>query len=95
MSGVTTNQEEDKKPADQSAHINLKVKGQDGNEVFFRIKRSTQLKKLMNAYCDRQSVELSSIAFLFYGRRLRGDQTPDELEMEIDAMLHQTGGSIS
>ncbi|KAA3486850.1 small ubiquitin-related modifier 1-like [Gossypium australe] len=57
MSGVT-NQEEDKKPADQTAHINLKVKGQDGNEVFFRIKRSTQLKKLMNAYCDRQSLEM-------------------------------------
>ncbi|OMO89341.1 Ubiquitin [Corchorus capsularis] len=90
-------QEEDKKPADQ-AHINLKVKGQDGNEVFFRIKRSTQLKKLMSAYCDRQSVDLSSIAFLFDGRRLRGEQTPDELEMEdgdeIDAMLHQTGGAL-
>ncbi|KAK2989954.1 hypothetical protein RJ640_004117 [Escallonia rubra] len=28
---------------------------QDGNEVFFRMKRSTQLKKLMNAYCERQS----------------------------------------
>ncbi|KAH7864417.1 hypothetical protein Vadar_029383 [Vaccinium darrowii] len=86
--------EEDKKPNDQ--HINLKVKGQDGNEVFFRIKRSTQLKKLMTAYCDRQSVEFNSIAFLFDGRRLRGEQTPDELEMEdgdeIDAMLHQTGG---
>ncbi|KAF6173736.1 hypothetical protein GIB67_042904 [Kingdonia uniflora] len=96
MSGVT-NQEEEKKPNDQSvAHINLKVKGQDGNEVFFRIKRSTQLRKLMNAYCDRQSVEIASIAFLFDGRRLRGEQTPDELEMEdgdeIDAMLHQTGG---
>ncbi|KAL3604917.1 hypothetical protein D5086_005776 [Populus alba] len=91
-------QEEDKKPNDQSAHINLKVKGQDGNEVFFRIKRSTQLKKLMNAYCDRQSVEINSIAFLFDGRRLRGEQTPDELEMEdgdeIDAMLHQTGGAV-
>ncbi|GFZ13469.1 Small ubiquitin-related modifier like [Actinidia chinensis var. chinensis] len=87
-------QEDDKKPTDQ--HINLKVKGQDGNEVFFRIKRSTQLRKLMTAYCDRQSVELSSIAFLFDGRRLRAEQTPDELEMEdgdeIDAMLHQTGG---
>lgn len=72
---------------------------QDGNEVFFRIKRSTQLKKLMNAYCDRQSVEINSIAFLFDGRRLRAEQTPDELEMEdgdeIDAMLHQTGGSVS
>uniref|UniRef100_A0A1D1ZJ33 Small ubiquitin-related modifier n=1 Tax=Anthurium amnicola TaxID=1678845 RepID=A0A1D1ZJ33_9ARAE len=93
-------QEEDKKPADQSsAHINLKVKGQDGNEVFFRIKRSTQLRKLMNAYCDRQSVDFNSIAFLFDGRRLRGEQTPDELEMEdgdeIDAMLHQTGGSLN
>ncbi|KAF7153827.1 hypothetical protein RHSIM_Rhsim01G0255000 [Rhododendron simsii] len=86
--------EEEKKPNEQ--HINLKVKGQDGNEVFFRIKRSTQLRKLMTAYCDRQSVEFNSIAFLFDGRRLRGEQTPDELEMEdgdeIDAMLHQTGG---
>lgn len=52
---------------------------QDGNEVFFRIKRSTQLKKLMNAYCDRQSVEITSIAFLFDGRRLRAEQTPDEV----------------
>ncbi|KAJ4790968.1 Small ubiquitin-related modifier [Rhynchospora pubera] len=90
-------QDEDKKP-DQGAHINLKVKGQDGNEVFFRIKRSTQLRKLMNAYCDRQSVDFNAIAFLFDGRRLRGEQTPDELEMEdgdeIDAMLHQTGGSF-
>ncbi|KAI5674763.1 hypothetical protein M9H77_15127 [Catharanthus roseus] len=79
MSGVT-NQEEDRKPAaDQSGHINLKVKGQDGNEVFFRIKRSTQLKKLMNAYCERVSVDPSSIAFLFDGRRLRMEQTPDEV----------------
>ncbi|KAK4727452.1 hypothetical protein R3W88_032369 [Solanum pinnatisectum] len=97
MSGVAGG-EEDKKPAgDQSGHINLKVKSQDGNEVFFRIKRSTQLKKLMNAYCDRQSVDFNSIAFLFDGRRLRAEQTPDELEMEdgdeIDAMLHQTGGT--
>ncbi|GER54910.1 small ubiquitin-like modifier 2, partial [Striga asiatica] len=89
--------EDDKKPSggDSAVHINLKVKGQDGNEVFFRIKRSTQLKKLMNAYCDRQSQDFNSIAFLFDGRRLRGEQTPDELEMEdgdeIDAMLHQTG----
>lgn len=93
---ASAGQEEEKKPLDQGAHINLKVKGQDGNEVFFRIKRSTQLRKLMNAYCDRQSIDFNSIAFLFDGRRLRGEQTPDELEMEegdeIDAMLHQTGG---
>ncbi|XP_047977388.1 small ubiquitin-related modifier 2-like [Salvia hispanica] len=97
---MSTPGEEDKKPGgDQAGHINLKVKGQDGNEVFFRIKRSTQLKKLMHAYCDRQSVDFNSIAFLFDGRRLRVEQTPDELEMEdgdeIDAMLHQTGGAFA
>lgn len=79
-----------------SFFLNRVLCWQDGNEVFFRIKRSTQLKKLMNAYCDRQSVDMNAIAFLFDGRRLRAEQTPDELEMEdgdeIDAMLHQTGG---
>jgi hypothetical protein len=52
---------------------------QDGNEVFFRIKRSTTLKKLMTAYCDRQSVDLGSIAFLFDGQRLRENQSPEEV----------------
>jgi len=33
----------------------------------------------MNAYCDRQSVDFNSIAFLFDGRRLRAEQTPDEV----------------
>ena len=47
--------------------------------MFFKIKRSTQLKKLMNAYCDRQSVDFNSVAFLFDGRRLRAEQTPDEV----------------
>ncbi|KAH9553617.1 hypothetical protein CY35_08G021200 [Sphagnum magellanicum] len=94
-----TRNEEEKKPLDGAAggaHINLKVKGQDGGEVFFRIKSTATLKKLMHAYCDRQSVDPQSIAFLFDGRRLRAEQTPAELDMEdgdeIDAMLHQTGG---
>ncbi|KAK9671367.1 hypothetical protein RND81_12G025200 [Saponaria officinalis] len=73
------------------AHINLKVKGHDGNKVLFRA-----LKKLMNAYCDRESVDPNFIPFLFDGRRLCADQTPDELEIEDDdelvAMQHQTEG---
>jgi len=99
--GTPGTQQDEKKPLDGAGggHINLKVKGQDGGEVFFRIKSSATLRKLMNAYCDRQSVDPSSIAFLFDGRRLRAEQTPAELDMEdgdeIDAMLHQTGGASS
>ncbi|XP_059670995.1 small ubiquitin-related modifier 2-like [Cornus florida] len=98
MSPGVRKQEKDKKPTDdQSADINLTVKGQDGNEVFFKINRSTQLRKLMDAYCDRQSVDRNSVVFLLDGRLLRAKQTPDELEMEdgdeIDAMVHQSGGA--
>ena len=33
--------------------LNIKVKAQDGTEIFFKIKKQTQLKKLMDAYCQR------------------------------------------
>lgn len=45
-------------PTAPSEQLNLKVKSQDGEEVFFKIKSTTQLKKLMDAYCQRQSVTL-------------------------------------
>ncbi|KAL3820439.1 hypothetical protein ACJIZ3_006344 [Penstemon smallii] len=92
-------QEEDRKPADNSSHITLKVQNQDGNEVIFRIKRSTQLKKLMHAYCDRHAWDFNSIRFLLDGRRVRDWQTPNELELEdddqIDAMQDMDGGSTA
>uniref|UniRef100_A0A8C2WCU6 Rad60/SUMO-like domain-containing protein n=1 Tax=Cyclopterus lumpus TaxID=8103 RepID=A0A8C2WCU6_CYCLU len=39
---------------ESNEHINLKVAGQDGSIVQFKIKRHTALIKLMKAYCDRQ-----------------------------------------
>ncbi|KAJ1696935.1 hypothetical protein LUZ63_005447 [Rhynchospora breviuscula] len=87
------------KKLDHVTHINLKVTSQDGKEMPFRIKHSTQLHKLMKAYCDEKSMDFQSIVFLFEGHRLRGNETPDELEMddgdEIDAMLHQHGGCFA
>ncbi|KAH0987549.1 hypothetical protein GBA52_014726 [Prunus armeniaca] len=55
-----------------------------GNFTVFRIKRSTQLKKLMIAYCDKKSVELDDMRFVLIdkGRRVIPNLTPDEHEME-------------
>ena len=40
-------------PQAPTEHLNIKVT--DGNnEVFFKIKRTTKLEKLMNAFCERQ-----------------------------------------
>lgn len=78
-------------------HINLKVVGQDGTSIFFKIKKHTSLRRLIDAYCQRQGVATNAIRFLFDGRRIQPDQTPKDLGMEdgdiIDAMLFQTGGS--
>ena len=44
-------------PVAGGEHISLKVKGQDGNVVHFKIKRTTTLNKLMEAYCQRESLQ--------------------------------------
>ena len=62
--------------------LNLKVKSQDVEEVFFKIKNSTQLKKLMDAYCQRQSLNANNVRFLFDGERLHENQTPKDMNME-------------
>jgi len=92
-----TNATEPKKDdAGSSDHINLKVVNQDNSEVYFKIKRNTALRKLMEAYAARQGLAVSSIRFLYDGNRIQPDQTPKQLEMEdsdsIDALLEQTGG---
>ncbi|EFE40328.1 hypothetical protein TRV_04940 [Trichophyton verrucosum HKI 0517] len=59
-------------------HLNIKVTD-NNNEVFFKIKRSTQLKKLMDAFCERQGKQLSTVRFLFDGTRVRPDDSPETL----------------
>jgi len=77
-------------------HLNLQVKSQDGTVVHFKAKVTTPFRKLMTAYCDRQSVAADSVVFMFEGERLNGNQTPQEVGMEdgdsIDVMIHQVGG---
>jgi len=76
--------------------INLRVVSQDGTEVYFKIKKQTPLRKLIEAYCGRQGIDANTVRFLYDGQRIQQDQTPKELEMEdndiIDAVLQQTGG---
>ncbi|XP_041510990.1 small ubiquitin-related modifier 1-like isoform X2 [Microtus oregoni] len=38
--------------------ITVKVIAQDGNEIHFKVKMTTQLKKLKETYCQRQDLEM-------------------------------------
>ena len=86
----------DKEVKAEAPQVSLKVVNADGGEMYFKIKRSTQLKKLMDAYCKKQGISRSSVRFLFDGAQLDENKTPDDVKMEdddvIDAMVEQTGG---
>lgn len=63
-------------PAAAVEHLNIKVTD-NNNEVFFKIKRTTQLKKLMDAFCERQGKQMSTVRFLFDGTRVNAQDSPD------------------
>jgi len=79
-----------------SDHLNIKVTD-NNNEVFFKIKRTTALKKLMDAFCERQGKAPSSVRFLFDGSRVQGTDSPDTLDMAdgdtLEVHQEQIGGS--
>ena len=75
-----------------SEHLNIKVTD-NNNEVFFKIKRSTQLKKLMDAFCDRQGKMPSTVRFLFDGVRVTATDTPDTVS-SLSASICQQPPSL-
>ncbi|KXN67562.1 putative ubiquitin [Conidiobolus coronatus NRRL 28638] len=89
--------QQETKPAVNPEHINIKVVDSESTEVAFKIKRSTPLKKLMDAYCDKQGKSPSSVRFLYDGDRVQPADTPASLGMEdqdtIDVMVEQVGGA--
>ena len=68
-------------------YIKLKVVGQDSNEIHFRVKQTTQMGKLMKSYSERVGVPVTSLRFLFDGRRINDDESPSALEMEQDDVI--------
>ncbi|KAF8542047.1 ubiquitin-related domain-containing protein [Trichophaea hybrida] len=82
--------------SESTEHLNIKVT--DGNnEVFFKIKRTTQLKKLMDAFCDRQGKAPNSVRFLFDGTRVNATDSPENLDMQdgdtLEVHQEQIGGA--
>nr|7O2W_A Chain A, Ubiquitin-like protein SMT3,Guanine nucleotide exchange C9orf72 [synthetic construct] len=75
-------------------HINLKVS--DGSsEIFFKIKKTTPLRRLMEAFAKRQGKEMDSLRFLYDGIRIQADQTPEDLDMEDNDIIEAHREQIS
>lgn len=75
----------------------LSVKVTDNQtEVFFRVKRSTPVRRIIDGFCKRTGKDQKSLRFMFDGERINGDDTPQSLGMDdgdaIEALNQQTGG---
>mmetsp|Transcript_2462 Transcript_2462/g.3588 ORF Transcript_2462/g.3588 Transcript_2462/m.3588 type:complete len:102 (-) Transcript_2462:1089-1394(-) len=82
--------------AEGKNQISVKVCDAHGNEVYFKIKKTTQLRKLKAAYCKRQGLQKEQVRFTFDGHRIADDETAEILDIDdndvIDAMVEQIGG---
>lgn len=74
------------------AHIGLiaiiAFGSQDSSEIDFKMKKSTQMRKLMDAYCNRQGVSVDSLRFYTPdGERISPEKTVEEVGILYAACL--------
>ncbi|MFI5761861.1 ubiquitin-like protein [Streptomyces sp. NPDC051563] len=81
--------------AEEDDRFLIGVRAADGSEVTFRIRPTTQVQRVMSAYCLKIGQPTDAIRFLYDGDRIKGEQSAEELGLApgdtIDAVIHQTG----
>ena len=81
---------------EEDARINIRVVDQTGIEVFFKVRRNTEMKKVKDAFYERMGVKPGSMRFMFDGANVSDTASPGSLQMEegdvIDCLIEQTGG---
>ena len=54
------------------------------------------MDRIFDAFSKRKGVAKAALKFLIEGQRIKGDETPESLDLEdqdqIDCLLEQTGG---
>ena len=81
---------EDKKPEKKEGgegSLNIRIRDQTGEETFFKVKKTTKLDKVFNAYATRKDVCATSLRFFFDGAAVSGVQTPADIGMEDDDQI--------
>jgi small ubiquitin-related modifier len=65
--------------------------------MFFKVKKTTKMEKILSAYAQRRGVALTSLRFMLDGTRIKETDTPKMLELDdndqIDVMLEALGGN--
>eukprot|EP00966_Prymnesium_polylepis_P099801 2310625-Prymnesium_polylepis.2 len=66
------------------------------NPVYFTMKPTTTLGKLMNVYCDRQGDTRGSVCFQYGGAAIKEDDTPAAMGMQaVSSNFVRVQGSVA
>ena len=79
----------------ESDSLTLKLKNINGEETFFKVKKTTQIKKIADAYCKKKGLATNSIRFLLDGERIDLAETAKTLELEDGDQIDIMQVSIS
>ena len=75
--------------------LNIRIRDITGEETFFKVKTTTKLDKVFNAFATRKGVAASDLRFLLDGARVSGIQTVADIGMkdddQIDCMCRLSG----
>lgn len=97
-----TTTDDDAREASQQAldeYIRIRVMTDDSNqEVHFRVKGHTLLKRMMQSYRDKMCPDGSALRFMFDGHLVTDTDTPKKLDLKngdiIEVYQIRTGGSM-
>ncbi|XP_024022955.1 small ubiquitin-related modifier 1-like [Morus notabilis] len=76
--------------------VKIHVKHQDKPSVFFKVRTSQRLFKVLSLYCERHNLDYKTMRFVFDGARVLPTHTPSSLHMrdgdQIDVLGNADGG---
>ncbi|KAG8627123.1 hypothetical protein KVT40_004606 [Elsinoe batatas] len=64
----------------------------DGDEVWFKMKRTTRLVMLFEAYCEHRGTPLHQCRFIYWGKQMEHDHTPEDYNMQHENTIHVVPG---
>ena len=59
----------------------VRTHDENGLEIPFALNSTTPLQKLMQAYCNRQGMDMKNLCFTLAGVRIYEEQTPADVGM--------------
>ena len=93
-----THQEDNDGGDGDASTVNLTITDPNGEEVYFKVKKTAKMRRLFQAYCKRLGVDHETMRFFYQGERINEESTPEELTLKdgskIDAYVRQVAGTF-